>query len=153
MSIQFKIDDIYKDVRIDISKICKDVGIKLNTSLQKYKDINLKQLQNKLNIDDLPDEFFDYTTVNENSLDKLSNRLYNNSTYWWIILLVNDINNPFCFNMTPRLMTIIANYLYRFEGKYTENIYFDLINEYNDKQKEIKYIKKSFLNDFFRRLQ
>jgi hypothetical protein len=153
MSIQFKIDDLYKDINIDISKICKDTDIKLNTSLQKYKDINIKQLFSNLKFDDLPDEYYNYTTVKESSLNKLSDRLYGNSTYWWIILLVNKIDNPICFNMSPRMITILANYLYRYEGKYTEDVYFDLINEYNETKKEIRYIKKDHLNEFFRKLQ
>lgn len=151
MSIQFKVDDLYNDVKIDITQLCKDYDIKLNTSLQKYKDIPLKQLFKRFNFDDLPDEYYDYTIVNENSLDKLSDRLYRNSYYWWLILMVNKIDNPITFNMSPRMLTILANYLYRMEGKYTEDVYFDLLNEYNDNRKQIRYIKKGYLNEFFRK--
>jgi hypothetical protein len=42
--------------------------------------------------------------------------------------------------------------LYRYEGTYTEETYFDLVNEYVQKQRTIRYVKKSFLTDFFRRM-
>lgn len=152
MTIQFKIDNLFEDNSFNIDKICKENDIKLNTSLQKYKNIQLKELFKTIDLESLPDDYYSYTTVRESSLDKLSMRLYNNSQYWWLILLVNKIDNPIKFNMSSRMITILANYLFRYEGKYTEDVYFDLLNEYNDDKKEIRYIKKSYLNEFFRKV-
>lgn len=153
MALQFNISDLYQDVNLDITKIAKDTGTKLNNTLQSYQNIPLKQLFNVIDMSQFPADYFEYTDVIENSLDKVSERLYQNPNYWWLILLVNNIKNPFEFNMSPRIIGILANYLYRTEEKYTEETYFDLLNEYNDsKKKNIKYIKQQYLNDFFRKV-
>ena len=151
--LQFDTTSIYDDLTIDVTDICRATGTVLNTNLQSYQNIPLKQLFRKLSLETIPTEFFATTEVVENSLDKLSLRLYDNSNYWWIILLVNKIRNPFAFNLSPRMIAIVANYLFVNEGKYTEDTYFDLVNEYNYKnKKKISYVKKQFLNDFFRRV-
>lgn len=149
---QFNISGLYDDIKIDVTEICRSTGTVLNTNLQQYRDIPLKQLTRKFELETIPDEYFDTTTVTENSLDKLSNRLYDNPHWWWLILLVNRIENPFVFNMSPRLVSVAAGWLYRYEGKFTEETYFDLVNEYVQKQRKIRFVKKSFLTDFFRRV-
>jgi hypothetical protein len=151
--LQFDITNIYDDLTIDVTDICRETGTVLNTNLQSYRDIPLKQLFRKLNLETIPKEFFGTTEVVENSFDKLSLRIYDNPNYWWLILLINRIENPFTFNMSPRMIAIVANYLFRTQGKYTEETYFDLVNEHNyNKKKSISYIKKQYLNDFFRRI-
>jgi hypothetical protein len=149
---QFNTSGMYDDIKIDVTEICRNTGTVLNTNLQSYRDVPLKQLAKKFNFDQIPDEYFDTTVVTENTLDKLSLRLYDNPYWWWLILLVNRIDNPFVFNMSPRLVSVAAGWLYRYEGTYTEETYFDLVNEYVQKQRTIRYVKKSFLTDFFRRM-
>ena len=150
--LQFEISDLFDDVKINITDICRETGTTLNTNLQSYEDIPIKQLFSRVRFNLFSDDYFDYTEIVENSMDKVSERLYDNPNCWWLILLVNGVRNPFAFNMSPRMISIVANYLFRVEQKYTEDTYYDLVNEYNqNRRKKVKFIKKDHLNDFFRK--
>lgn len=51
--------------------------------------------------------------------DNISNKVYGTVEFWWVILLVNDINNPFT-DIDPGTVLTIPNRIdiYNFQKKY-----------------------------------
>lgn len=80
------------------------VGDIVSQESRYFKDANTIEYDNCKMYDipqliDIPsnedDEYFTVTSSYESRLDKVAYDYYENSKYWWIIALVNNINNPF----------------------------------------------------------
>ena len=150
--LQRDVLDIYNDQKINFNLILKEYNIKLS-NLQNT-EYTIKQLANIKNINSIITDQMksDYLITVEDTFEKLSIAVYNNPNYWWLIALINDIKNPFTFNCNSDQLTYMANWLYTNEGKYNVDIYFDLLHEFNEKNKRIIIINPTELSNYFRKL-
>jgi len=141
--------DFFETDNLDYTDYFKD-KIRVRT-----QPVNI-ELKNILNIDSLSnyiDESFliDYTLDNtETSAYITSKKLYGKEDYWWLICLINNLNNPFDWYLNNKQLYKFAEYLFNKEHKYTSvDTYYKLLIEWNEEKKNIKIVDKSQLTNIF----
>lgn len=142
--------EYFKDTEIDLSEYLKSNNIKLR-GIQPTKT-TMKELLSFSNIIDNinPEWLYEYVIKDEYRVDLLSNKIYNDEQYWWIILLINGIENPFKWVLNPSMLDLLCEELYNTNAQNfsSKEVVFQLVNEWNDKQRNIFLLKSSALIEF-----
>jgi len=146
-----------KDTELDLSDYTKQNNIKLS-NIQPVK-VTLKELLNFGDFDKIinPDWLFDYVITDEYRVDYLSKKIYDDESYWWAILLVNKIDNPLDLPMEPEKMNEFAISIFNNGnndyGYASLDIVYQLLDEWNNKKRNIKVVGKSNILDFKRAIK
>lgn len=81
------------------------------------------------------DAYFQYTPTKADSLYGLANKFYNDVNLWWVIPLVNDVEDPFDFLDTVRDEGTTINIL---RTNYVHSILYTIGRLKNSKDNEIR---------------
>ncbi len=149
--------DLLKTYEIDLTDYLDDFDIKFDH--YQSKKITLPELSNIRNWNSVIEEEWldDYVVPRDSRLDRLANDLYDNPNYWWIILLINNINNPFDWILDDNDILELAEELYDNdvdgEGYYSLRTYQDLLFEHYNKKRQIKIIKPVYIPNYIKALK
>lgn len=70
--------------------------------------------------------------------ERVSYRLYGTTDFWWVILIFNNIVNPFGeWPISQTQLHDLVNYLVETERLYSPQKYFELLFEQNEKRRQI----------------
>ena len=144
--------DYLEEIELDISQYNKDNNIKYNNKQPIV--FNLKNLQSFSGIDftELHEYCDNYFINNDDRFDKISNKIYETTTFWWLIPLINNISY-YDMPLSEVKLKELALYLYENEYKYSsEDIYYEKLKEVNDLKREIKVIKSEYLYIILRKI-
>ena len=147
--------DQFKEMEIDLSKFLEnfskeDYQLKFS-NLQPVKT-TIKNLFEQYKILDRykrdSSSFYEYDIQDNELVENISYKFYDNITYWWIIAVFNDIKNPFYdLPLSEQQIIDYSEILELREGKYPKNIYYKLIFETNEERRKINIPKKEFIAD------
>lgn len=111
-----------------------------------YDEIyTVRNIFTKIVVEYLNKDFINYYKIeNFSRLENISFKLYGTVDYWWVLALINDIQDPI-FDLPlddETLRTIVAEY----DGTATEKLeYYDQLIEEQDAKRIIKVIKKEYI--------
>lgn len=145
--------DLFKKYNFDLTDYIKEQNIKFDY----YQPVSLEMpelcsLKNWKSVID--DEWLsNYIVPRDSRLDKIAYNLYENPNMWWVILLVNDINNPFDWILSDDEIMELANVLSLSENTYPLRVYQNLLFDYYNDRRNIKIIKPEYLTNFIQALK
>jgi len=145
--------DLFKENTIDLTEYNKTNGIKFD--YYQSQVLNMKELSSMKNWKNVIDNawIIDYIVPQDSRLDKLSYNLYGNTEFWWIFLMLNDINNPFDWILNDKEILELANTLYTEYNIYSLRCYQNMLFEYYNNRRNIKIISPSYLTNFLKALK
>lgn len=92
--------------------------------------------------------FSPYTIVDGDRPDNLSYRNYKTVEFWWLILLVNGMKDPFRdWPLTQDQLNVLVDSRYADEGLYTWQTYYDMLFVANEARREIMLPTQSAVYD------
>jgi len=142
--------DLLKNNYLDLKQDFLDQGILLSY-LQPYNtEIASFVFIDKLKLVDYEDYLIDYKVDNEVDAEGLSLLLYGDKQYYWVILYVNRIDNPYLFNMPSNVANTVITYLKEtYSNISTDNQFWhDLVYDYIVRKRQIKIIDPKFLQNY-----
>lgn len=87
---ELEIDPLVEDIVPQESRYFK------NANVVEYDNVKMYDIPQLIDIESTEeDEFFTIPSGYESRLDKVASDYYENSKYWWIIALFNNVDNPF----------------------------------------------------------
>lgn len=154
--------DLLKTYEIDFTDYLDEEDIKFD--YYQNKKITLPELSNVKDWNSVIQEEWldDYIVPRDSRIDKVANNLYRNPNYWWVILLVNEINNPFDWILSDQDILELADELYNNDvldsngdgqGYYNLRTYQDLLYDYYNKKRQIKIIKPDYITNYIKALK
>lgn len=112
-----------------------------------YKNLFNKYRVNRMYVDDVT-FYYEYSVKDGDRPDILAYKLFNNAKWWWLILLFNDIDDPFYgFPMTNEEVNetiALTQALYPADDPQDID---DAIRAENDAKRNIKVPRAEFLYD------
>lgn len=87
-----------------------------------------------------------YSIKDGETLQSISLELYDSQDYWFVIAIVNNIEDPF-YNFPRNIQSLYQHVLKINGGVYDNKIYERILVE-NRSRMEIKVVKKEYLNQF-----
>lgn len=156
----FSYFDQYTDVVVDMTPYIASINSTLDESLKyKYSFTNIQPIKTTLkNLFDKVDlvgnfksdiSFFNsYVVQDGESPQKVSNDFYGTMDNWWIIALFNDMKNMVTdWPMKEDQIQKTADILYQKEGKYSREMYYQLLFDRNETRRNILVLKSIYIND------
>jgi hypothetical protein len=145
--------DLFKSYTIDFTKYLKEQDITLD--YYQPKSIVLPELMSTKNWKDVIQEewLVDYIVPNDSSLDKISYNLYRNVDFWWVILMVNDIESPFDWILKDEEIMALAKILSDNENLYPLRVYQELLFDHYNNRRNVKIINSVYLPNFIKALK
>ena len=148
--MDFSYFDQFQDIEIDLTSYLNNMTVStLASSGTNYLFSNKQPVVTTIkNLFTKYDIIFDYRrnielilnyTIKDNeNIEIVSNNVYGDIQYWWIIALFNDIKNPFTdWPLASNHIKLICSNLYDNERKYSYDTYMQHLNAINDDKKQI----------------
>lgn len=149
----FDFFDQFKDMEIDLTKFLKEmsaedyelkfsniqpVKIKIKNLFEQYRIVDKIKSQGAA--------FETYSILEGEKPEDISQKFYDTIDFWWLILMFNNIKNPF-FDMplSEEQVIQLAATLYTEEGKYPKQVYYRLIFHENEKKRNIIIPRKPYV--------
>lgn len=147
--------DQLKDTTIDFEKYIKTFSTATYTiefSNRQPIVATIKNLFEKLDlIDDFKQRgtaFFVHNVTDGELPEDVSKRFYGTIDFWWVILVFNQITNPFTqWPMKDEALQYLSDEYLRIENKYPRDIYYSLLFEQNEKLRKLDILKPRQLQD------
>lgn len=153
--MEFSYFDQFNDMTIDLT----DYLVNLSSSGFQYSFNNSQPVSATVkNLFDKFDIVFDFTK-NINLIlrydlkdyelpEVVSNNVYGTPDFWWVILLFNNIKNPFLdWPLAQDQIVQVATNLFENEKKYDYQTYINFLTEINDEKKKLILPKPDTLKD------
>ena len=86
-----------------------------------------------------------YVIKEHDTLQSISNNLYDTPDYWWVNAIINGIKDM--FSDFPKSKQSILNDVIKINGSFDNELYEQLM-EINDNKREIYVIKRDYLEQF-----
>lgn len=158
---RFSYFDQFKEMEIDLSKFLQnfsDDKYELKFSNLQPVKVKVKNLFEQHRILDRYKRdgasFFNYNIENNELIENISNKFYGTIDYWWIIVLFNDIKNPFYeLPLSEDQVISFSEILQDREGKYPKDVYYKLISETNELRRKINIPKETVIADIIWRFR
>lgn len=140
--------DLFKSNTMDFTKYFKDRDIKLD-----YYQPTVVQMKELFSVKDwksvLQEEWvIDHIVPQDSRLDKLSYAVYGHTKFWWIFLLMNDVQNPFGWILSDTEIYELAELLYAEYNIYSLRCYQELLFDYYNNKRNIQIIDPAYLTNF-----
>ena len=145
--------DLFRTTTLDLTDYLKSYNIKLDNyqpAILDFPELTSLKLWNSIVEEDWLD---DYIIGKDSSLDNLSITLYDNPNYWWVILLVNNFENPFDIILSDKEILELAKLLKDEYNLYPLRVYQNLLFEYYNNRRNIKIIKPEYLPNFLKKIK
>lgn len=155
MSTEFSYFDIFGDLNVNFSDYLSNLSTtdyKYSFSNKQQIDTFVKNLFSKIEIIDQfkknVDIIFNYT-INENeSITQVSYNNYKSVDYWWIILVFNNITNPFKdWPLNQEQLLLLVDYYVKKDGKYSKDFYYNYLFQMNENKRNIILPKSYAISD------
>jgi len=151
----FSYFDQFKDIEIDLSRYLKNFSTdeyQLKFSNLQPVKVTVKNLFEQYRILDRykrdASSFIKYTIKDNERVENISYKFYDTPDFWWIILVFNNIKNPFYeMPLAEDQLIQFSRILSIREGKYPQNVYYKLINETNEHRRNIIIPRTAILSD------
>jgi len=154
--------DYFNRVNISIDEMIKNdypdefIQLSNNQPISDFSMVNFFSLINNYNsISDLDSKYFEnYIISNGERPDIIADEIYDNISLWWLILLLNDITY-FDFPIyEDETINELRDEIYNSEYLFSEEFYLEYIlkNINNSIKRNIKVVKKQYLNDVLSKL-
>lgn len=89
-----------------------------------------------------------YSVAEGEKVEDVSYKNYDTTDHWWIILLFNDIKNPFMqWPKTEEQLSELADLMFVEEGIFSRDTYYSILFEENEKKRGIVVPKPSYITD------
>jgi len=140
--------DLLKTYNLDLTDYLKSQDIKFDyyqSVITEFPELcNLRNWKSVIQDDWL----IDYIVPQNTRIDMISYSLYKNPDFWWTILLVNGMNNPFDWILSDEEIMELADLLYIEYNEYPLKTYQELLFDYYDNKRNIKVIDPGYLPNF-----
>lgn len=156
ISNNFSYLDQFRDVHIDLSPYIDSINTFTNvpytfTNKQPVKT-TLRNIFTKTNITlefkNKYSAFEPYLLVQYDTIEAVAFDYYNTTDYWWIIALFNNIKNTYTdWLLMDVEISLIADFYFKHETKYTRDVYYNLINELNDKRRQLLLLRPEYATE------
>ena len=154
--------DYFNRVNISIDEMIKNdypdefIQLSNNQHISDFSMANFFTLLNNYNsISDLDSNYFEnYILVNGDRPDIIADKVYDNISLWWLVLMLNDITY-FDFPISEdNTLNELRDEIYQNEYLFSQEFYLEYIlkNINNSIKRNIKVVKKQYLNDVLSKL-
>lgn len=154
--------DYFNRVNISIDEMIKNdypdefIQLSNNQPISDFSMANFFTLLNNYNsISDLESNYFEnYILVNGDRPDIIADKVYDNISLWWLVLMLNDITY-FDFPISEdNTLNELRDEIYQNEYLFSQEFYLESIlkNINNSIKRNIKVVKKQYLNDVLSKL-
>ena len=154
--------DYFERVKVSIDEMIEKeypsnfIPLSNNQAIKDFNIVNFFNLVNKyVPIAELDSKYFEnYIISNGERPDIIADELYDNISLWWLILLLNDITY-FDFPIyEDETINELRDEIYNSEYLFSEEFYLEYIlkNINNSIKRNIKVVKKEYLNDVLNKL-
>lgn len=150
----FSYFDQYADIEIDLTSYLTSIPTTGSFTFNNIQPVvtNVKNLFTKYEIlfeyKKNVDLILSYKVQDNEFIENVSYNVYGSPEYWWIVVVFNNIKEPFKdWPLTQDQIISIATKLYNNERKYKYDTYFQFISERNEIKRNIILPKNDVLKD------
>jgi len=116
------------------------------------KTKNIINFYDVMNIEEKGEFFFEYNIQGNENLDMISYKVYNDPSYYWIIIVLNKIQDPlFDLPLSERELSKYTKFFIDNSEEYTAEDYYrvyKMLEERNNEKRKIKLVRPEKLSTF-----
>lgn len=146
----------FSNIEIDLSGILDEFNIELSND-QPVK-ATIKNIFEIVKFDHktlfLNASFTEYEIEQNDLPEDIALKYYGNLDYWWLVLLSNNIVNPFTeWHLSDDQIYDIALFLSQNQNELSFDGYYNVLAEQNDNKRKIQLLKRDYLPRFLKELK